>query len=106
MDNNTLIKALKTSLRTLNEIPNTKLHGEYKDSYSVCSHIEKIISRASLRRNGYLVLWSVDINADSPEEAAREALEIQRDSDSTATLFEVIETYTGKKTVIDLALDC
>lgn len=38
----------------------------------------------------YLVEWSIDITADCPEAAAREALRIQRDSDSWATTFDVI----------------
>lgn len=37
----------------------------------------------------YLVTWAVDIAADSPEEAARKALEIQRDPDSIANVFDV-----------------
>lgn len=37
----------------------------------------------------YRVTWQIDIEADTPEEAAQEALRIQRDPDSIATLFEV-----------------
>lgn len=37
----------------------------------------------------YLVVWKIDIDADSPEEAARRALQIQRRPDSTATWFHV-----------------
>lgn len=37
----------------------------------------------------YTVQWLIDIDADSPEEAAMEALRIQRDPDGTATLFDV-----------------
>lgn len=40
----------------------------------------------------YLVTWQIDIeNVDSPEEAARSALRIQRDPTSTATCFDVRE---------------
>lgn len=39
----------------------------------------------------YLVTWRIDIEADSPEEAAAQALIIQRDAESIATCFEVLE---------------
>jgi len=39
----------------------------------------------------YLVRWEIDIYADSREEAAREALRIQRKPDSIATVFDVVE---------------
>lgn len=37
----------------------------------------------------YRVTWSIDIEADSSEEAAKEALQIMRDPNSTATVFDV-----------------
>lgn len=37
----------------------------------------------------YLVTWKIDIEADSPEEAAAIALMIQRDPESSATFFEI-----------------
>ena len=43
----------------------------------------------------YLVTWQIDIEADTPEEAAREALKIQRDLDSEAKHFEVQEEKDG-----------
>ena len=46
----------------------------------------------------YLVTWKIDIDADSPEEAAAQALICQRDPESTATIFEVTE----KPVVVDL----
>ncbi len=39
--------------------------------------------------NEYKVTWTVDVEADDPVEAAREALRIQRDPESVATYFEV-----------------
>ncbi|MGH2510639.1 MAG: hypothetical protein ACRDHZ_24970 [Ktedonobacteraceae bacterium] len=39
----------------------------------------------------YRVRWEIDIDAASSEEAARQALDIQRDPESTATLFDVFE---------------
>lgn len=38
----------------------------------------------------YRVIWMIDIEAESPQEAAAEALKIQRDPDSTATSFDVM----------------
>lgn len=45
----------------------------------------------------YLVTWRIDIEADTPEEAAARALIVQRDSDpdNTATVFEVQEHDPG-----------
>jgi hypothetical protein len=37
----------------------------------------------------YCVRWTIDIDADTPDLAAREALRIQRDPDSIAMVFEV-----------------
>ena len=39
----------------------------------------------------YLIRWEINIDADSPEEAARIALEIQRDPASQATIFTAYE---------------
>lgn len=43
----------------------------------------------------YMVHWSIELTADSPEEAARQALEIQRDPDSLATVFHVMTTASA-----------
>jgi len=37
----------------------------------------------------YRVQWEIDLEADSPEEAAREALRIQRNPESIATVYEI-----------------
>lgn len=42
----------------------------------------------------YRVTWTIDIVAESPREAAQQAQAIQRDADSIATVFEVIEHCT------------
>ena len=39
----------------------------------------------------YLVTWTIDIEADTPEQAAVAALEIQRDPESCALVFGVTE---------------
>ena len=41
----------------------------------------------------YLVQWEIDITASSPEEAAKQALEIQQDKDSEALMFTVRMAY-------------
>jgi len=43
----------------------------------------------------YRVVWAIDIQAESHEDAARKALEIHRDPDSTATVFDVTESSVG-----------
>jgi hypothetical protein len=39
----------------------------------------------------YRVEWNINVEAENPEDAVRQALEIQRDPESIATVFEVIE---------------
>lgn len=51
--------------------------------------------------NHYYVSWGIDLEAETPEEAAKEALKIQRDPESTASCFEVYDE-NGEKTQIDL----
>ena len=47
------------------------------------------------------VRWEIDVDADSPVDAARQALAIQRRLDSIATVFTVVEDH-GAETTIDL----
>jgi hypothetical protein len=49
----------------------------------------------------YSVNWKIDIEAESPVEAARQALEIHQDPNSTATVFDVYDGQ-GNYTRIDL----
>ena len=49
----------------------------------------------------YLVIWEMDIYADSPKEAAEKAWGHMRAQDSTANVFEVIDA-NGVGTIIDL----
>jgi hypothetical protein len=52
----------------------------------------------------YLVEWSIDLYAETPEEAARQALAIHRDPESIATVFKVIEHDAGGDAVtVDLS---
>jgi hypothetical protein len=54
----------------------------------------------------YRVTWEIDIEADNPTDAAREARKIQRDLESTATVFAVSETFSPgmtKISIVDLA---
>lgn len=48
----------------------------------------------------YHVKWEVDLEADSPEEAARQALEIQRDLGSVTSVFTVTDEH-GNETTVD-----
>ena len=49
----------------------------------------------------YRVTWTIDLDADTPEEAARKALEIQRDPESIATCFIVTDAH-GNRCDVDL----
>lgn len=49
----------------------------------------------------YKVVWQIEIDAASPEEAARQAQAIMQDPESLATVFHVWE-YSGKRGVLDL----
>lgn len=48
----------------------------------------------------YTVGWFIDVNADSPEDAARQALVIQK-GNSIATVFSVQDNSTGSCELID-----
>ena len=43
----------------------------------------------------YEIRWEIDIEADTPEDAVRQALAIQRDPESIATEFKVYDGYGG-----------
>jgi|GEM_PF-3251141 hypothetical protein len=49
----------------------------------------------------YSVNWQIDIEAESPVEAARQALKIHRDRNSTATVFDIYDE-DGNHTRVDL----
>lgn len=50
----------------------------------------------------YTVSWDINIEAESMKEAAKIALEIQRDPDSIATTFVVVDGLKGKGESITL----
>lgn len=50
-----------------------------------------LISGGSFLDKSYRVTWEIDTDAASPREAAEKAQHIQRDPDSTATVFTVAE---------------
>ena len=52
----------------------------------------------------YHVVWEIDIDAESPREAAEEAWAIMRYQDSRANYFEVFD-QDGDKTNVDLMED-
>ncbi len=49
----------------------------------------------------YSIKWEIEIDAETPEEAARKALEIQRDPASLATVFDAYDEE-GNCTRVDL----
>ena len=53
----------------------------------------------------YEVKWIIEVDADSPMEAAELALEIQRDVDAQATVFHVNEKDSPVVSIIDLHND-
>lgn len=52
----------------------------------------------------YLVTWEIEIEASSPKEAAKEALRIQRNPESIATVFDTFDE-DGEKVSVDLLND-
>jgi len=40
----------------------------------------------------YTVTWTINVTADSPEQAARQAFDMQTDPETTATFYEVVES--------------
>ena len=51
----------------------------------------------------YHIVWEIDIYAQSPREAAKEAQAIQQDKDAMATVFDVTEAGSDRTVRIDLA---
>ena len=49
----------------------------------------------------FTVVWEIQVEAETAIEAARQALAIQRDPNSTATVFEV-EEFRPLPTTVDL----
>jgi hypothetical protein len=55
----------------------------------------------------YRVVWEIDVYGTSPQNAAKEALKIQRDPKSTATVFDVYRIDTdGETDVLKLMAKC
>jgi len=54
----------------------------------------------------YRITWQIDLAADSPKHAAQQALAIQRDTHSWATVFTVESNYGPcTRDVVDLQFD-
>lgn len=49
----------------------------------------------------YNVSWNIELDAESAQQAAELALEMHRDKNSTATIFEVTDDDKGTLDVID-----
>lgn len=52
--------------------------------------------------NEYLVLWTIDAEADTPRQAARQARAAQVRPGTLAVVFDVQDTATGVVTRVDL----
>jgi len=52
----------------------------------------------------YTVNWVVNVDADSPEEAAKICREMQLDKDSIATVFNIVDNK-GNVTTVDLGIN-
>lgn len=50
----------------------------------------------------YSIKWEIEIDAETPEEAARKALEIQRDSQSIYAMVFDVSDQRGNTTRVDL----
>lgn len=58
-------------------------------------------------KNTYKIVWTIEVEADYARHAAKQALEIMQDKESTATVFEVTECFGKEKThTIDLGEQC
>ncbi len=53
----------------------------------------------------YFITWEIDIEADTPMEAAKQAFAIHRNPDSIASIFDVIDNATGQNFRIDVLED-
>lgn len=49
----------------------------------------------------YRCVWEIDVTADSPEDAARQARAMQQDQDAMVGVFTVKELPNGEPTVVD-----
>ena len=50
----------------------------------------------------YTVRWVIDVEADSPKEAAETAFSIQQDPDNIGSNFDVVDSKTGEAVTVDL----
>ena len=67
-------------------------------------HIEELREDLSVMTVDYTVTWTAVISADSHHEAAKLALEMLRDAESPAKVFEVEEDCECNSTVVEVDL--
>ena len=77
---------------------NGSAHAEQLACWYLFLHLALDVSQEPEER--YLVTWAIDLYADTPEEAAQQALVIQRDPASIATVFSVESLVRQAKAVI------
>ena len=60
---------------------------------------------AVAKQKSYLVTWTIDIEAENEVEAAKQALQIQREVGGEATYFEVKNKATNETKHVDLNVE-
>lgn len=51
----------------------------------------------------YRVMWGLELDQPSPAHAAAEALRVQRDPESIATVFSIENIETGEQYMVDVS---
>ncbi len=77
-------------------IQENKSFRSFENECDVPAHLSgEAWSKAAVELNSqpkaYTVRWEIDIDAETPEQAAQQALHMMRDKNSTATFFDVIK---------------
>ena len=84
-----------TSSRPLRQLPEMVLGNIALKSWSwEAAHLLRVTER---QMPNYRVIWRIDVEAESAVAAAERAREVQRDPESIASLFEVIERPSPRR---------
>lgn len=85
--------------------PHPDLAAQYPNGWSLLDFIPPSKARTILYHSPdpstYRVRWEIEVTADSPKDAAQQALTIHRDPNSIAEVFDVIDMF-GATTRVDL----
>jgi hypothetical protein len=88
----TILNNLKSTLTDKNP---DEQYQPIADSPMELPKVVRIPSKDVLTQYEYHVTWEIEVTADSAQEAAEQALQIQRDPESTATIFSVYNLKIG-----------